>query len=299
MIYITGNKGFIAHHLTEELINNGYTVTGADIKDIYNTDYRKKGVALSEFATHKPEMVIHNAAQVGRLLGEYDCGYTIESNALMTTHVAQSCRELNIPMVYLSTSEVYGDQGKHICFEGGPMTIPHNLYGLTKRWGEEVSVLYCNKLQIIRLCMPFGIGQSAGIGKAAIINFIYNAMNGLPVIVHKDSGRSWCWVKDTVKGIRMVIESGERLTSKEDYKKGVGIYNISRTDNFTSMLSVAELACDISGASRELIQMIDAPKNQTKIKILLNKKITDMGWAAKTNMKEGMEIIYEKLKIDP
>lgn len=296
MIYITGNKGFIAYHLTKELINNGYAVTGADIKDIYNTDYRKNGVALGEFKKHKPTLVIHNAAQVGRLFGEDDYGYTIESNALMTTHVAQACGELNIPMMYLSTSEVYGDQGENVCFEGGPMIIPHNLYGLSKKWGEEAAALYCSNLQIIRLSMPYGIGLPAGIGRAAIINFIYNAINGLPITVHKDSERSWCWVKDTVAGIRMVIQSGEKLTLKEDYHKGIGIYNIGRTDNFMSMMEVAEIACDISGASKDLIQMIDAPKNQTKIKKLSNKKIIELGWMPEVNVYDGMKVIYENLK---
>ena len=47
------------------------------------------------------------------------------------------------------------------------LKIPYNLYGLTKRWGEEACQLYCPQgLKVLRLSMPFGPGLLPGKGRA-------------------------------------------------------------------------------------------------------------------------------------
>ena len=62
----------------------------------------------------------------------------------MTTLIASACGERGVPVLYTSTSEIYGDWGEAICFDDRHqrLRLPHNLYGLSKRWGEEVLALY-------------------------------------------------------------------------------------------------------------------------------------------------------------
>lgn len=291
-IYITGNKGFIANHLTRELEAYGHDVVGGDLPEV---DYLGDG--LEHIKLSAPDVIVHNAAQVGRVFGEDNVRHTIESNALMTTRVAKVAAEIDARLVFISTSEVYGDQGDASCYEGGPCVTPHNLYGLSKRWAEEVAALYAPRgLQIIRLSMPFGPGLPAGRGRAAIINFLYNALHDEAIPVHKNSERSWCWVGDTVRGMRLVIEKGYRASDALDYQTGRCIYNIGRSDNAVSMQHVAEVACKLTGADESLIMLIDAPANQTKVKRLSNLKLRELGWEPTVDLEEGMAITLEEVK---
>lgn len=282
-ILVTGSSGFIGGHLVRELRNVGHIVTGMDIKngpghnacDVRNLD--------TFFSEAKPDVVVHLAAQVGRLFGEDDVVQTVRDNAGMTAAVSQVAGEYGARMVYASTSEVYGDNGETYCDEiEGPWTLPHNLYGLSKLWGEEVCKLYTpKKFTALRFSMPFGPGLPAGRGRAAIINLLWQAKHGMPMTVHRGAERSWCWIGDTVRGARMAIEDGH------------GPFNIGRSDNAMTMEQVAWLACDLTGGDRGLIELVDAPARQTVVKRLSMKRIKSLGWKPEVEVEEGMRRTLE------
>jgi nucleoside-diphosphate-sugar epimerase len=209
---------------------------------------------------------------------------TIEDNAIMTAMVAKACGDRGVRMMYASTSEVYGDWGDRVCLEDAPFTkIPHNAYGLSKRWGEEACRLYApENLTIMRFSMPYGHGLPAGRGRAALINFLYSALHLEPITVHRGSERSWCWIGDTVRATRILLEGEHK-----------GPFNVGRDDNARSMLEVAEMACDLAGAPYDLIQLVDPPERQTVVKRLATSKIRMLGWTPRVSLEEGMERVYE------
>lgn len=285
---ITGSAGFIGTHLTRELLSNGHEVVGVDMAD---GDLREPGVFYAVLCGAQLEgpvdYVIHLAAQVGRLFGEDDVAHTITNNALATARVAQACAGLGVKLAYCSTSEIYGDQGEATCTEDGEQSLPHNLYGLTKRHGEEVAQLYApDGLVIFRLSMPYGPGLPAGRGRAAMINFLYNAMNGEPLTVHRGAERAWCYVGDTVAGIRMILQHDD----------SVGAWNIGRDDIAVPMRAVAEQACIMTGASPDLIVDIDPPARQTVVKRLGMDKLRSIGWRPQVELDEGMARVLEWLR---
>ena len=132
----------------------------------------------------------------------------------------------------------------------------------------------------IRLAMPFGPGLPAGMGRAAIINFLADAHNGGPLLVHENAERCWCWIKDTVRGIRLVAESEER-----------GPFNVGRDDNCISMYEVAKLAKHLTGSQSE-IQLIPAPGNQILVKRLRCDRLRGLGWHPTVDLEEGMRLTY-------
>lgn len=287
-ILVTGAAGFIGTHLCNELSDSGHQVVGWDrhhggLQDLHEWP--------DVFAKHVPkyDQVVHLAAKVGRLFGEDDVERTIADNVTMTTHVAQACGSHGVPLVYASTSEVYGDNAESSCDEiDGPFTLPHNLYGLTKGFGEQVCELYAPaNLTIWRISMPFGPGLPAGRGRAAIVNFLHQAHNNEPIPVHRGSERSWCWIGDTVRAMRMTLE----LTDG-------GTFNIGRDDNAMPMTQVAKLACDITGAGYGLIAEIDAPARQTVVKRLATDRIRALGWEPHVGLEEGMRRTYEAMNLD-
>lgn len=302
-ILITGASGFIGAHLSEELTGAGHRVHGIDQNASATAevtyDLRASGVASRQINRWRPDVVVHLAAQVGRLFGEDDVDHTISSNTLMTARVAQACGEQGVRLVYASTSEVYGDQGDAECYEAGPIVLPHNLYGVTKYHGEQVAALYAHGLQVVRLSMPYGPGLPAGRGRAAIVNFLYQALHDLPITVHDGSHRCWCWVGDTVRGIRAVIEDGTVAKSAPEWAGGTGVYNVGRSDNEVTMLEVAHIACELTGAVEDLIQVVKAPANQTIVKRLATRKLRALGWSPSVELRDGMARTLEQVMAMP
>lgn len=275
-ILISGGHGFIGSHLADEL-RPQHQVVQVDRGD---HDLRLAEECLTVMRHHQPDIVIHLAAKVGRLFGEDNPAETIEDNITMTAHVAQAASAVGAQLVYASTSEIYGDNGDELCDElEGPFSEPHNLYGLTKKWGEQLCRHYCPQdLVILRLSMPYGPGLPPGRGRAAIVNMLYQADNRLPIPVHRGAERSWCWIGDTVRGIRMILE---QTTG--------GVFNVGRDDASVPMLEVARIACDLTGAPYHLIQTVEPPARQTVVKRLSTRRLRALGWQPQVELVEGME----------
>ena len=249
----------------------------------------KPDAAKYLFNKQKPDVVVHLAAQVGRQFGEDDPLYTVAQNPGMCSLVASAAASVGARVVFASTSEVYGDMGPCTAVEHLPMEFPHNLYGLSKLWGEQACQLYApDGLTILRLSMPYGPGLPAGRGRAAMINFLYNGLHNLPITVHTGSERSWCWIGDTVAAVRMIIEQTDG-----------GVFNVGRDDNAVSMLKVAKLACMMTGGSESLIRMVDPPSMQTIVKRLSTDKIRSLGWEPKVGLLEGMERTLQYVRTLP
>lgn len=279
-ILVTGHKGFLGGHLCAELRGNNHEVFGVDHALSPDDDLRVPGVADRAVRDARPDAVVHLAAKVGRLFGEDNPSETIIDNAAMTALVAKAAAAHDARFVYASTSEVYGDQGAHVCDEyDGPFSLPHNIYGLSKRWGEDACCLYAPEgLVVLRFSMPYGPGLPAGRGRAAIINMLWQAMRRQPIPVHAGAERSWCWVGDTVKAARLALENG------------AGAYNVGRDDTPVTMLDVARHACYLTGADAdELIELTVAPSNQTVVKRLATDRIRKLGWEPQVGLAEGME----------
>ena len=222
--------------------------------------------------------MIHLAAQVGREFGEADVRHTVQSNALMTALVAHACGVAKVPVLYASTSEVYGDQGVKVCHEDGLLALPHNLYGLTKRWGEEVLRLYAPEgLRIVRLSMPYGPGAPPGRGRRALDNMLWQAHHRMAIPVHRGAERSWCHISDTVRGIRLVMESGRGE-----------IYNVGRDDAAVPMVGCALMACELAGADPDLIEIVEPPAMQTVVKRLDTSCLRSLGWRPEVELLDGM-----------
>lgn len=283
-ILITGGSGFIGTYLSKELRIAGHDVMGVDRE---NGDLVQSGIADWLVKNHEPDVLVHLAAQVGRLFGEADPQKTVDINAVATIHVARACTEHGVRLVYGSTSEAFGDNRERSVDENEHGNLPCNLYGLSKRWGEEAARLYAkNGLQILRFSMPYGPGLPAGQGRAAVLTFLWKAHRHMPMIVHRGGRRCLCWIGDLTSGTKAIIEDGD-----------AGVWTVGRDDNETSMFDVAKMACSLAGASVRLIKEIDPPQNQIIVKRLNIERLKGLGWNPQVNLIEGMARTYEMVKM--
>lgn len=284
MTYIlTGHLGFLGSHLTRELNKRRIPWVGLDIANPHSPDRFDlciPGVFSRYLETFHSEIkgVIHLAAQPGRVFGAERPEKTISSNTLMTYNVACACGEFGIPLVYFSTSEVYGSA----CFLGrvdeSSVPDPINLYGMTKLWGEQLSDHYAPQLlKIIRPTMPYGPTMPFGYGRAALPTFVSQAMSNKPITVHRDTERSWCYIDDFIDGLMLVLESAEG-----------GCFNVGRDDDLRSMEEVAHAVCRVVGVPPSLIKTEDPDDTITPIKDISTRRLRDMGFEPKVDLEEGI-----------
>lgn len=293
-ILVTGASGFVGRYLVPELQVAGYEVVGIDREngDLAGAD----NVFEWWLDDEKPGIVVHLAAQVSRLLSEDDPGNTVRCNAVATTYVARACAERGVKLAYTSTSDVYGNHGDGMVNEMTTDLRPQNIYAVSKLWGEEACRLYVKpeNLLILRLSMVYGPFQApghmspVGRGRAAIINFLYQGLHRLPMPVHIGAERSNCYVTDTVRAIRMLIE-----------KNRFGVWNIGRDDDARPIIDIAKLACDLTDASYDLIEMVQPPPIQVVIKRLSMQKIRTIGWKPEVSLEEGMRRALEWVRTLP
>lgn len=291
-ILVTGAGGFIGSWLVLELKAAGFDVVGVNRE---NGDLSQRDNPIEWWLDdEKPDIVVHLAAQVSRVLSEQDPRNTVMCNAVATTNVAIACARRGLRLVYASTGDVYGYQGEKVCDETTSEFNSQSIYAMTKHWGEEVCRLYVKpeNLLIIRINMSYGPGQApgrflspVGEGRNALINFLYQALHRLPMPVHIGGERSWCYISDIVSAMRMLIEQGRD-----------GTWNVGRDDDARLIIDIARLACDLTGAPYSLIQMVDPPPIQVVVKRLNMQKIRTIGWKPEVSLEEGMRRVLEWVK---
>jgi dTDP-glucose 4,6-dehydratase len=285
-IIVTGSAGFLGQHLCFELERHGHEIVPLDLKLSRWHDLRFPEIVETQFTEHRDaDICVHLAAKVGRLFGEDDPMETITDNVGMTALVAQQCGHYGMRLVYASTSEIYGDQAEALCDEyEGPFSLPHNVYGISKHFGEKICEHYApDGLTIFRFSMPYGPGLPAGRGRAALINVLHQALHGKKIPVHRGAERSWCYVTDIVRAARLVLEETEG-----------GVFNVGRDDAAISMLEVAKMACLMVGAVGEhLIEIVEPPQMQTVVKRLSTERLRALGWEPQVDLIEGMQRTLE------
>ena len=286
-ILITGHLGFIGTHLMSYFKERDYNVAGIDFQD---GDLREPGMIEYLIEKHKPDTLIHLAAQVGIFFNERDCIHAIESNAVMTLRVAKACSSQGVRLIHTSTSEVYGEHGDALIDEDAPLIgTPTGIYAISKRWSEDAAREYApDGLVIIRPSMPYGPGAPPGQGRRAMDNMLWQAYHRKPITVHRGSLRSWCWIGDLCSGYEAIINSGQ-----------TGAFNIGRDDDERSMFWIAQEACRLTGADESLINLVDPPAKKTMVKRLSTKRLQSLGWKPEVEIEEGMVKVYEWIKNFP
>ncbi|WP_010234232.1 SDR family oxidoreductase [Clostridium arbusti] len=103
----------------------------------------------------KPDILIHvdSMSNIDTCESDESLAYTI--NTIGTLNVAYPCSILNIPIIYLSTSYVYGGEKDSPYFETDKCS-PVNIYGKTKLAGEKLIRTLCKKYFIVRTGWIFG-----------------------------------------------------------------------------------------------------------------------------------------------
>ena len=155
-LLITGCKGQLGSDLLTECQKRNIETIGVDIDEMDITDEAavRRVMTASQF-----DAVIHCAAWT-RVDDAEDTDKTDlvrAINAHGTQYIADVCRELDVPMMYISTDYVFNGEGEQPWQPDDLNRQPQNMYGLTKYEGELAVENTLDKYFIVRIAWVFGL----------------------------------------------------------------------------------------------------------------------------------------------
>jgi UDP-glucose 4-epimerase len=274
-VLVTGGAGFIGSHLVERLLADGKTVTVIDdfstgrpenLKAVTgHAGLRVIQAKVSECGELKElaasaGAIYHLAAAVGVELVVNSPIRVLETNLHETEVLLGAAAAAGAPVLFASTSEVYGKSEKPAFTEEDDLLIgpPHRSrwsYACSKLMDEFLALAYAGErglpVVITRLFNTVGARQTGRYGMV-LPRFIAAARSGEPLRVHGDGRqtRCFCHVNDTV----------EALVRLEGCPAARGeVFNVGGTEEI-SILDLARLVVEAlkSKSAIELVPYADA-----------------------------------------
>lgn len=151
-VFVTGVKGQLGYDVVNELNKRGHEAIGVDIDELDIIDRDAVHKMLNDI---KPDGVIHCAAWTAVDDAEDNYDKVMSVNRDGTRYIAEACRELDIPMIYISTDYVFDGQGE-IPWNPDDNRNPINVYGDSKYQGELAVEELLEKYYIVRIAWVFG-----------------------------------------------------------------------------------------------------------------------------------------------
>ena len=164
-VLVTGINGQLGYDVVKELQNRNHTPIGVDREDMDLTSPEQIKECIQNV---KPEVIIHCAAYTAVDAAEDNEELCRRVNALAVKDIAECAKELDIPMIYISTDYVFnGKKGietedkmsnkdNYKEYLENDNTNPVNLYGKTKLEGELYVRELLEKHYIVRISWVFG-----------------------------------------------------------------------------------------------------------------------------------------------
>ncbi|MFD1094498.1 UDP-glucuronic acid decarboxylase family protein [Salegentibacter chungangensis] len=304
-ILITGAAGFLASHLCDRFIKEGYEVIGMDnlitgnLKNIEhlfklpNFEFYHHDVTTFVHVPGKLDYILHFASPASPIDYLKIPIQTLKVGSLGTLHLLGLAKEKKARILIASTSEVYGDPQVHPQNEeyygNVSSTGPRGVYDEAKRFQESLTMAYHRfhglETRIARIFNTYGPRMRLNDGRV-IPAFIGQALRGEDLTVFGDGNqtRSFCYVDDQVEGIYRLLLS--------DYSEPV---NIGNPEEIT-IKDFAEEIIKLTGTNQKIVYK-ELPKDdpmQRQPDITRAKQV--LGWEPKISRSEGMKITYDYFK---
>ena len=316
-ILITGAAGFIGHGLAERLLARGDSVLGIDnMNDYYDPALKQARINdLSErfgdqfsfcrvdFADHQAlddalakadiRAIAHLGAQAGvRYSIENPRAYA-QSNLVGHLNMLEVARDRRLPMVYASSSSVYGGNDTLPFRVSDRVDHPISLYAATKRADELMSETYAHLYRIpltgLRFFTVYG---PWGRPDMAVWMFTRDILEGRPIPVFNrgEMKRDFTYIDDIISGVVAAIDSQPLDDGKlkpGGSKAPHRLYNIgnNRSEQLMDLIAVIETAC---GKKAELAFHPMQPGDVYETHADIDDIARDLGYAPTTPISVGI-----------
>lgn len=317
--FVTGTAGFIGYNLSKYLLDKGHKVIGIDnmndyydvslkeerlslIKDnpnftFYKMDISDKDALLDIFEKHKPDYVLHMAAQAGVRYSIENPDVYIQSNLIGFFNILEACRYHPVKhLLYASSSSVYGANKKVPFEETDFVDNPVSLYAATKKSNELMAHTYSHLYNIPATGLRFfTVYGPMGRPDMAYFKFTDMYFQGKEIHIYNngdfenDMYRDFTYVDDIVEGIMRLLEKPP-LDVKPSHK----VFNIGNNSPEKLMVFINTLEKCLSkslGKEIEFKKVYEPikPGDVHKTYASTDKLEKLVGFKPKTTIEEGLQ----------
>lgn len=268
-VLVFGSKGMFGSYLTNILDKKGYDVVKSALEknegeDIHVVDVTDGKSVESLIKNVEPDWVINCAAYTNVNKAESESDIANVVNALAPKYMAKVCKDMNIPLVHISTDQVFGDNRKEGYEESCTDFKPLNVYGSTKLDGEKNILESGCTSYIFRTSWLFGP----------------NATNFIKFVTDTalDKEKEIKIVTDEIGCPTYVGDLTKRVEMALDGEIEPGIYHAC-SKNALSRYEFAKEILDVQDIEREIepidSSMFTRPAKVPSISILVNTKLPE------------------------
>ena len=321
-ILLTGAAGFIGYHLADRLLRDGCRVVGVDSLNEYydprlkqarldrlqgrqgfsfaRLDLADRAATPALFASLRPKLVVHLAAQAGVRYSLENPHAYVDANLVGFLNVLEGCRQHGAAhLVYASSSSVYGANTRMPFSVHDNVDHPLSLYAATKKANELMAHTYSHLYGLAVTGLRFfTVYGPWGRPDMSLFHFTRNIIEGkpIPVFNYGHHARDFTYIDDIVEGVVRTLdkiatpdpawraEDPDPATSSAPYR----LYNIGNHSP-VSLLDYIAMIEDAIGRKAELdmlpAQPGDVPETYADIDALKQA----VGFEPSTPIAEGIK----------
>ena len=313
-VLVTGGAGFVGSHLVNRMLESGRRVVVLDnFNDYYDPALKRRNVdeirsaylqsdlevvegdlrdaeMLKElFRAHGFELVHHLAAMAGVRASIQNPVLYFDVNVQGTMNLLEAAVEAGRPpVVFASSSSVYGGS-PHIPFsEDDPVNQPISPYAASKKAAELVCHTYHHLYGLDITCLRFftvyGPRQRP---EMAIHRFTRRMTEGRPVPMFGDGGtsRDYTYIDDVIDGVMAAA----------DNCSGYRIYNLGNSHPI-ALRDLIERLASILGIEPEIDQQPQPPGDVECTWADISQAEKNLGYAPEIALDEGLRRFVEWFK---
>ena len=261
-VLITGGMGFIGSHLADRYDDAGWKVYALDnltanVVDVDHPSFESVIIADAQALTARAvaavDLVVHAASPVGAAAILPAQGTIAGEIVHSTQRVIEACIGADVPLINISTSEVYGKTGR--ASEKDGFTVPARFsarleYQVGKMAAEQAVAASCARGLAAVQIRPWNVaGPREAAPKGFVIpRMVTQALTGEALTVF-DSGqqeRAFTGVWDLARFITGYLP--------DDFDEWCGQpYNVGNEENRTTINHLAEIVLEVTGSRSEII----------------------------------------------
>ena len=241
-VLVTGAAGFIGTHTALRLLERGDSVFGIDnLNDYYDpalkrarlrllqahagfdfeqVDIVNANATLDAYRRHRPERVVHLAAQAGVGHSIDNPRAYVDANVVGFLNMLEAVRELGTEhLVYASTSAVYGGNTRMPFATEHNVDRPLSIYAASKKSNELMAHAYSHLFGIPTTGLRFfTVYGPWGRPDMALFIFTRRILAGEPIDVfnYGRARRDFTYIDDIVDGVLRVLDLPPGSASGED-----------------------------------------------------------------------------------
>lgn len=300
-ILVMGAAGFIGHHLTTRLLNQGQHVVGYDRIIPQAFEGRKNYTHIcGDFTAERDFEAIFDKHSISCI---YHCISTTtpregidhvvdegEQNIIATLRLLKSLAKYDgMKLIFLSSGGTVYGENSGMPSKIGDENTPVCTYGIQKRTIEMYIEYFTRNTGlnglIARLSNPYGVIRMQGRTQGIIPIFLNNLRDEKGVTLYGDTVRDYIHIDDVV----------DALVALKDYTGNRFLFNIG-SGKGVRLSKLIEMLQQITGKKFVTIEERQIRSCDVQTNILDIEETTgELGWEPRVPLEKGIEMVWKEI----